>query len=469
VPNRNPQIASNIPGRRLSWLEASAYAVGDAGFNLYWATVDSFLLFFYTDVVQLAPAQVAFALLFGRIIDLVAGPLIGIGVDRTRTRLGRYRPYLVFLAPPLAVSAVLLFSKPSIWPLGIAHLIGLRDHFALAATVASCIFALSYSMANVPYTALLTVVTSDEAERTRFASLRFAFAAAAGLFVQYNTLALVARFGAGSAALGWQRTLLLYSVPATAALLVCGMCTRERVKRSSEDIKASFVLMKLMRNRTWWWCIIAMLSSIAAFSCRAAASPFYLKYFVLRVDAGGIFLTVNSAAALFACLLVSAKPSIAHSKTSLGVACALMGAIVTCTFLFLPPDRWLMQLAIQVAFGFTTGALVPAIFSIFSDLPQSVPAFEGISIVGIIAASSLLAIKLGAMIGVGLVSVALSLVHYQAYAASSSAILSAIRLLMSVAPALLLFVCCVALLAVERSLRLSASETPDASLGNSFY
>lgn len=457
MPKSNPQSTAKSSQPPASWALPATYAVGDAGFNLYWATAESFLLFFYTDVDQLTPAHVAFVLLLGRLVDLVAGPVIGIVADRTRTRVGSYRPYLIALAIPLGLSATLLFSKPSIWPLGLGRLASLPDGPVFMVALSSSLFALCYSTANVPYTALLSVVTDDAAERTRFASLRFAFAATAGLIVQYSTLTIVARLSTTSAARGWQHTLLLYSIPASVALLICGLFSRERVPADSAEVGVSLALGKLFRNSTWWWCILAIMFSLAAFSCRSAASPFYLKYFILRPGAGGLFLASNSAAALVSCLLVSARPSILQSKTRLALACSFMGAAVTSWLLLIPPDHWALLLLLQIAFGLTTGALVPAIFSIFSDLPQSVQAFQGISVIGIIAASSLLAIKIGAMAGLGLVSLTLWIVHYQPSAGPTSVAGTAIRLLMSVVPAILLLASGIALIAVRRSLNQSAS------------
>lgn len=438
--------------------------MGDAGFNLYWATAESFLLFFYTDVDRLTPAQVAFVLLLGRLVDLIAGPVIGIVADRTRTRLGSYRPYLISLAIPLGLSAILVFSKPSIWPVGLARFASSSGPSVFMVAIASSLFALCYSAANVPYTALLSVVTGDAAERTRFASLRFAFAATVGLIVQYSTLAIVARLSTASAAQGWQHTLMLYSVPASAALLICGFLSRERVPVSRSDGGISLALGQIFRSSAWWWCTLAMMFSLAALSCRAAASPFYLKYFVQRPGASGLFLTSNSAAALVSCLAVSALPSILRSKTRLGLACSSIGAAVTSSLLFIPADHWPLLVLVQIGFGLATGALVPAIFSIFSDLPQSVRAFRGISVVGIIAASSLLAIKMGAMAGVGLVSFALWIVRYQPTVAASSGVMNAIRLLMSIVPAILLLASGISLMAVRRLLNQDApivSTSPD--------
>ncbi len=185
-----------------------AIAAGDLGFNLYWATTSFFLLFFYTDVLKL-PAQTAGLIyMIALVLDSLVDPLIGSFADRTRTRFGRYRPYLIFGGPVLSLLFAALFLGP-VWPAPGAVLI---------AGLSQIVFRIGYSVLAIPYSALFARVTRDAGERAQLAGLRMMFGALAAMFVAAVTLVLAQGLGHGDARRGWATTGLLYGLAAAALL-----------------------------------------------------------------------------------------------------------------------------------------------------------------------------------------------------------------------------------------------------------
>src|SRR5690606_1006228 len=191
---------------RLPLREKIGYGIGDFGFNLYWANISAFLLIFYTDVMGLAAAAVGTMMLVTKLVDAITDPLMGALADRTRTRWGRFRPYLLWGALPLAATGVLTWTVPDLDPGG--RLLWAYATFTL--------MMLAYTLLSMPYSALSGVMTADSQQRTTLVSFRFIAAFAGTTLVNWLTLDLVGWLGRGDEALGWQLTLGLYGVIAIA-------------------------------------------------------------------------------------------------------------------------------------------------------------------------------------------------------------------------------------------------------------
>ncbi|MFK8014623.1 MAG: MFS transporter, partial [Gammaproteobacteria bacterium] len=186
----------------LRWREKIGYGFGDLGFNLYWTTIASFLAAFYTDVFGLSAAAAGTMLLVTKIIDAFTDPAMGAIADRTRTRFGKFRPYLLFGGVPLAAAAVLAFTTPTLGAGG----------KLIWAYVTYTLMMMCYTLLSTPYSALSGVMTASSQERTTLISVRFFFAFTGGALVNKYTLPLVGYFGAGNDVRGWQLTMLLYGV-----------------------------------------------------------------------------------------------------------------------------------------------------------------------------------------------------------------------------------------------------------------
>ena len=433
------------------WPRGICYAGGDAGFNLYWVLAESFLLFFYTDVFRLSAGAVAVLVVLGRGTDLVAGFAIGAAADRTRSRFGHYRPYLLWFTLPLAVAVVLLFSAPSTWPSSVQRVTQANNWPIRIEIVASVLFALFYSAANIPYTAMLAVIAVDPKERTSLASTRFAGAAASAFFAQAMTLPLVNRLSIGDPAQGWQRVAILYAVLASIALLTCFKGTREVITPSINLSRPTRDLHLLFACPEWWSLFLATIIAIASFSCRSAVSIYYMRYVVQRPELTSMFLAGGSIAAFAACVLVPLLPSTLRPGRGWAAICAFAGALCCSLLLVAPPSAWITILSLQVCFGLCTGTLVPAIFALFAEMPDHVASLRGLSLNGLIAATSLLALKLGGLCGTTLVALILSHAGYRAGVAQSLQVRHVTLLLISLLPGSLLAASALILRSASRS------------------
>jgi GPH family glycoside/pentoside/hexuronide:cation symporter len=200
------ETAAAIP--RLGARRKLAIGVGDLGFNLYWQIASLYLLFFYTDVLRLPPATAGAIYMVALIWDAVLDPVIGLLVDRTRSRFGRYRPYLLFGSPALALAFVALFIVPT-WPAPGSVGIAVMTHF---------LFRTLYAVVSVPYAALNARVTRDASDRADITGVRMVCATLSAVFVATATLPLAGWFGNGQR--GWTAVAVLYGALATLILLV---------------------------------------------------------------------------------------------------------------------------------------------------------------------------------------------------------------------------------------------------------
>ena len=171
--------------QRLSWREKVGYGLGDTASNLYWKTFEFFLMYFYTDVFGIKAGAAGTMLLVTRIWDAINDPLVGYFADRTRTAWGSFRPYLVWMCIPFAITGVLTFYTPN-----------LSDNGKLVyAYITYTLVMMAYTAINIPYGALMGVISASSLERTSVSTYRFVLAFVGGIVVQYFTLDLVAFFG----------------------------------------------------------------------------------------------------------------------------------------------------------------------------------------------------------------------------------------------------------------------------------
>ncbi len=226
-------LSENV--KKISMVEKVGYASGDFACNLIYAQqCSTYLLFFYTDVFGLSAAAAGTMFLVVRIIDALADPFIGTIVDRTNSRFGRFRPYLLFGAFPFVILAILCFTTPDFSDMG----------KLIYADITYVGLSLTYTMINVPYGALTSAMTRNNQEVVSITSVRMLFANLGGLVVAFFVPLLAAYLSdtSGSESLGWQLTMgNLLGVTGGCLLIFCFKSTKERVtlQKSEEKIKFS--------------------------------------------------------------------------------------------------------------------------------------------------------------------------------------------------------------------------------------
>ncbi len=451
-------IESNEGNGRLGFLEKAGYALGDAGSNFYWKTFEFFIIFFYTDVFGISAGAVGTMMLVTRVVDAVADPVMGTLADRTTTRWGHFRPYLVWFGLPLAAAGVLTFTTPGFGPGG----------KVIYAYVTYCLLMLLYTAVNIPYSALMGVMTSNSKERTSLASFRFVGAFSVAVLVQYCTPSLAQWFGMAPAlraqhaflshpgewvrwflskdflalpsnlARGWQLTMGLYGLIAVVLFALCFLSTRERVvppADQSPDLKGD--LKALFGSRSFVVMIVVAITMITSFVLKGSVSAYYFKYFVHRNDLLGPFLVSNALAFLAAVILA---PPVAKrfDKKTLFMAAIGGGGAVIAGFWFARPGDLALMFGLQILSSFVIGFNSPLLWAMFADTADDAEWRFGRRNTGLVFASAIFGTKIGLAAGAWVTGIILTLFGYAANVEQSTRSLLGIRLSMSVFPAALL-------------------------------
>ncbi|HQV33033.1 MAG TPA: glycoside-pentoside-hexuronide (GPH):cation symporter, partial [Calditrichia bacterium] len=257
---------------RLSLKEKIGYSFGDTASNLYFQVFILFLLYFYTDVFGIPAAAVGTMFLITRIWDAINDPIMGIIADRTETRWGKFRPYIIGFAVPFAIVGVLTFITPDFDLTG----------KLIYAYITYTLLMMLYTAVNVPYSSLMAVLTPNSMERTEISSFRFVGAFVGQLIVQYSTLRLVGYFGGGNEADGWPWAMGILSGLACLLFAITFATTKERVKPpKSAPNSFNIDLKDLAGNFPWLLIAGATVFQLIFIVVRSSSIVYYFKYFVL--------------------------------------------------------------------------------------------------------------------------------------------------------------------------------------------
>lgn len=276
--------ASSTPAR-LPMHEKFGYSLGDAASNLVFQLAINFITRFYTDVAFIDPLHVGFILLAVRLLDAITDPVMGAIADRTNTRWGQFRPYLLWIAVPFGLSAVLAFSIPGLQESG-------KVLYALF-TYAGLMIA--YTAINIPYSAMAASMTADPQERTALQSWRFAGGQTGNLIVSAMTLPLVGLLGGGNEELGWRYAAILYAVLAVIMFVACFVLTRERIHVEPAERSTTLLpdLAALIRNDQWWALSFLQLFLLIVVVMRATVTFYFVDemYGAERPEDSGYIVT----------------------------------------------------------------------------------------------------------------------------------------------------------------------------------
>jgi glycoside/pentoside/hexuronide:cation symporter, GPH family len=389
-------------GGRISIGEKIGYSLGDAASNLYWKTFEFYLMIFYTDVFGVSAAAIGTMLLVTRLADAAADPIMGTIADRTKTRWGHFRPYLIWFAVPLAAAGVLTFTTPNLGGGG----------KVIYAYITYSLLMFLYTAVNIPYTALMGVMTSNSSERTSISSIRFLGAFTAGIFVQYLTPSFVHFLGQGNDVLGWQLTMVLYGILAVIMLVLCFACTRERVQtppQQTTDLGAD--LKALFGSRAWQVLFGVMLLVLAALAIKGSDSAYYFKYFVRNEKLLPPFLVSNGLAFVAAVSMATYLAKKIGKKLLFMFAIGVGGLVIGGFWLARPTDiAWIFTL--QIVSSFIIGFNSPLVFAMFADVADEAEWRSGRRNTGLVFASAIFSTKAGWAFGAWLFGLLLSYCGY---------------------------------------------------------
>jgi len=390
--------------QRLALKEKFGYGLGDTASNIVFQVVINFMLYFYTDVFGITAAAAGTLMLAVRMFDAVTDPIMGGIADRTRTRWGSYRPYLLWVCIPYGILAVLTFTTPDFSEGG--KLIYAYITYALLMT--------TYTAINIPYSALGGVITSDPQERASVQSWRFMLAMVGGALVAAATLPLVEFFGNGNEQKGFQMAMVVLSVIAVACFVACFALTKERenpaksVKR--ESIFSDFA--SVLRNDQW--VIIAAITFVllVTVAMKGGVTPYYVQYYLNSKSSITLFLTsgmlAGVAGAMFANVLTRKYCKVRVMQV------ASVGLVVVYTALaFVPRDQYALALGLSIASNFVHMILIPYLFSAVADTVDYGLQRWGKGAMAMSYSGHLLALKIGIALGGALTGWILAYVGYQ--------------------------------------------------------
>lgn len=369
--------------------EKVAYGLGDTASNLIFQTVMLFLAFFYTDIFGISAATVGTMFLVVRLIDAVTDPLMGLLADRTRTRYGQFRPYILWLVIPFAVCSILAFTTPDFDDTG----------KVIYAYITYTLLMLAYTAINIPYSALGGVLTKDPTERVAVQSYRFVFGMLGGLIVTLSTLPLVAYFGQGDNKLGYQLTIAAMSVLGVVFFLLCFAGTKERIEPPpQQQLSMRTGLRKLWQNDALRTLALVAVVLLMGMTIKNTLAIYYVTYYLAQPELVTVFISIGMVGNILGC--ASANRVTRHlDKVKVYRVLQVIAAVLSAVAFWVPPSQW--QLAIVVYFGwcFFLQMATPMLWAKIADVVDFGQQQTGIRATGLVYASVVFFIKLGIALG----------------------------------------------------------------------
>lgn len=413
--------------------EKVGYGLGDMASNFYNGFFGIFLLYYYTDVWGISPAAAGTMFLVTKILDAVTDPAMGLIADRTQTRWGKYRPYLLWMAIPYALLGYLLFLGPDLSDMG-------KIIFAYASY---SLVMLAFTAINVPYSALLAVIHPKSEEREKATQYRFIFASLGTLTIGAMTKPLVEFLGGGDELMGFRLTIILFAVLSIILFLITFATTRERVepKRSGGSVRKDFGV--LLSNVSWIVLAISGILIVVGLIARISSAAFYMKYYVPSGEGAGLWwmdrtsllITLGFVGQLFGAMLTPTFLKV-FDKRQLMIFMAVLNASLLFGCYFVPPEWYWSITAFHVASIFTFGVMITLLFAMYTDCAEYGEWKSGVNSAGLTVSASMFSLKTGSAVGSAVPAFILAGFGFIANEVQTPEAISGIRLMFNIVPAL---------------------------------
>lgn len=385
--------------------EKAGYGFGDMASSMFWKVFSYYLPFFYSTIFGLSLVDTGMLLLVTRIWDAVSDPLMGAMADRTRSRWGKYRPYLLWMALPFSIAGILLFTTPD-WSYG-AKLLWAYATYILMMTV--------YTAVNVPYGAMLGVMSSNSHEKTVFSSYRMFFAYGGSFIALFLWDPLCSFFEhtvGSSPQSSWQSAMIVIAGMCFVLFLLCFMLTREHVASTPTSSLGSD-LRHLVTNKPWWLLNGASLAFNLFCTVRGATVAFFFLdviqpsgydsislFGISLIFYSGLFLGVGEVANMVGVsLAVPLTRMLGKKPVFMLVDVALV--VFSVAFFLCPvtPAGFWGMLLLQVLISILTGVMSPLVWSMYADVSDHSEYVTGSNSTGLIFSSASMAQKFGGALG----------------------------------------------------------------------
>jgi Na+/melibiose symporter-like transporter len=491
--------------QKLSFFEKAGYSAADAAANFVFMTMILFQLNFYTDTFGLTASAAAAILLWPRIWDAFFDPIMGVLADRTNTRWGKFRPWILWTAVPWAVVMVLGYSTPKGWSTGalIAY-----------AGITNTMLMTLYSMNNMPYSALGGVMTADLDERARLNSFRFIAVNIAQFIVGGFTLPLVAKFAVGhDRAHGWQMTMTIWAVLCLILFLVTFFSTRERIKPvSAVRTSPRQDFANLLKNGPWKVMALMTLCHFAVLSFRGGALYNYYHHYADKAamfdllgkiglsapdlvpgaaqpgsllewlgyivhgtrdnlaasNVADVFNSiVNMAGTMTTIIVILLSASLAHrfGKKMVAVVGFTLSAVNAFAFYLLEPTNVYGMVALTILGSMVYAPTIPLIWAIYADVADYSEWKTGRRFTGMVFATIGFALKAGLALGSALfLWLMAGLFHYDTQLPAAPAALAGYRACSGIAVGILFALCAGLLLIYKLNKRMTIDMANELAL-----
>lgn len=391
---------------KIGLIEKVGYGLGDTASNLYFQFFNLFLFYYYTDVYGLDPAAIGTMYLFANFWDAVNDPVMGALADRVNSPFGRYRPFLLWFAVPYGLTGYLIFSAPEVSEFG-------KLAFAYVTFIG---FKMVYTAINVPYSAMMGVITDDADDRVALSTARFLGAFGGGFIVSLMVRPLVRLFGGGNELQGFQWTMAVFGVASVAMFLVTFFTTKERLEPIPENVDLKTDLGYLVRNRPWLVMIVAAVCTLAAVAVRGAVTVHYFKYvvgaddsaiftlgtegsaFFLEFDTTTVFLSSGMLAFIAGVSLTTVVSKLMGKRNGL-IALTLVNSVTVFSFFFIPSDAWELMMVVNLLGNLLAGPTPALVWALYTDVSDYGEWRFGRRATGLVFSAAMFAQKMGLTFG----------------------------------------------------------------------
>lgn len=459
----------NQNSQKISVIEKIGYSLGDFAANLIFQTLMTFLAFFYTDVYKIPPASASVIIFIGGMIGAFFNPVMGIIADRTNTRWGKFRPWILWTAVPFGAIAMLAFTTP---------------HFCLPGKVAYALITyilllVTYSANNLPYASLSGVLTGDMAERNSISSYRFVAVTIAQFIVQSLLLPLVLIMGNGDKTKGFENTMTIFAVVGVIFFIITFLTTKERViPKPEQQSSVKQDLKDLFKNKPWICMVILTVFIFITLSLKGGMYVYYFKNylsqadlakflqnigfngFIAKLDSGlinmgfpgftwpkdvatsgfSLFCAVSIIMSLIGITISKPLADKFGKRNVFGIS-LFLSALCLLMFIFYSPQAIGLVYVTVFAHGFFYGISTPLLWAMIADVADYSEWKNNRRATAIIFSAMIFGLKAGLSIGGALVAGILAVFGYdQTLAVQSHQVLTGIKLSVSVFPTLTFFV-----------------------------
>jgi len=446
----------NNVSQKLSVLEKFGYSLGDLAANLVFQTLMTYLAYFYTDIYGLnATDATAIMYIVGTVAAFSFNPIIGALADRTNSKWGKFRPWILYTSVPLGLISVMAFSTPNFS----------YDGKVIYAIITYTLLLLLYASSNLPYSALSGVITGDMKERNSISSYRFVAVMFAQFFVQVFMLPIIIYAGAGDKAIGIEIVMTWLAIIGTIMLLITFFTTKERIVPTEEQKSSVFEDLKdLITNKPW---LIMLILTTLTFVSLAMKGGSYVYYFENYIDESRLTIFIspildyltsveinffgndpvsagfglfNAGGIIFMIFGIGLSKALAdrYGKRNIFALFLFISTIFIILFYFFDKSSVELMFGSQILHGFFYGITIPLLWAMIADVADYSEWKNNRRATAIIFSAMMVGLKLGLTIGGGLVVQILGNYGYEANKelAQSEYVIHGVKLLVSIYPAI---------------------------------